>query len=85
MSDKEILKEIDRLKKYTKPEWTIEEMYQVDNAIIHLQYMLIENRINRAIEHIETHQLCYQSQYEEMSGFDNHLLDILRGKDNDSK
>lgn len=41
-------------------------------------------RIEKAIEHIETHQLCYQSQYEEMSGFDNHLLDILRGEDNES-
>ena len=42
-----------------------------------------EDRIDKAINHIETHQLCYQSQYEEMSGFDNHLLDILKGEDNE--
>lgn len=42
-----------------------------------------KERIDEAIKHIETHQLCYQSQYKEMSGFDNHLLDILRGENND--
>ena len=42
-----------------------------------------KDRIYKAIKHIETHQLCYQSQYEEMSGFDNHLLDILKGENNE--
>ena len=45
----------------------------------------LQDRIDKAIKHIETHQLCYQSQYEEMSGFDNHLLDILRGNDEENK
>lgn len=42
-----------------------------------------KDRICKAIEHIETHQLCYQSQYEEMSEFDNHLLNILKGESNE--
>lgn len=36
--------------------------------------------IYKAIEHIKSHQLCYQSQYEEESCFDNHLLKILKGE-----
>lgn len=43
---------------------------------------IYKERIDKAIKYIETHQLCYQSQYEEMSGFDNHLLDILKGENN---
>ena len=39
-------------------------------------------KIIKAIEHIKNHQLIYQSQYEELSGFDNHLLDILGEGDN---
>ena len=46
-------------------------------------YDELEDRIDKAIKHIETHQLCYQSQYEEISGFDNHLLDILKGEENE--
>ena len=36
----------------------------------------------KAIEHIKSHQLCYITQYEEESCFDNHLLDILEGNKN---
>lgn len=39
-----------------------------------------KQRIDKAIEHIEEHQLVYTSQYEEESNFDNHLLNILQGK-----
>jgi len=53
-----------------------ETIIELTNKNIELQ-----QKIDKAIKHIETHQLCYQSQYEEMSGFDNHLLDILRGND----
>ena len=44
-----------------------------------------KSRIDKAIKHIKEHNLCYQSQYGNTSGFDNHLLDILRGKDNGTK
>ena len=40
-----------------------------------------ESRIDKAIKHIKEHNLCYQSQYGNTSGFDNHLLDILRGEE----
>lgn len=82
MSDKEILEEIDRLKKYKKTEWTIEEMYQIDNAIIHLQYMLIENRINKAIEY---NQKIYDTSIENERLMAKINLDILRGEDNEDR
>lgn len=59
------------------------ERLKLDKEEYYLDYLNLQQRIDKAIKHIETHQLCYQSQYEEMSGFDNHLLDILRGEDNE--
>ena len=41
----------------------------------------LKNRINKAIKLIKEHNLCYQSQYQNTSRFDDHLLDILRGKE----
>lgn len=43
--------------------------------------MIYKSRCEKAIEHIKEHQLIYTSQYEEESNFDNHLLDILNGGD----
>lgn len=40
-----------------------------------------KSKFEKAIEHIKEHQLIYTSQYEEESNFDNHLLDILKGGD----
>ena len=51
------------------------EAHKKDDKIFKL-----EKNIKDAIDHIKTHQLIYQSQYEEMSGFDNHLLEILERK-----
>jgi len=72
-------------KPYEIPEY---KEYNVPNKVVeYIEYLekqenfKLLQRIDKAIKHIETHQLCYQSQYEEMSGFDNHLLDILRGED----
>lgn len=56
---------------------------QCDYIIVVGKHNELADRIQKAIEHIEKHQLVYQSQYEEMSGFDNHLLNILKGEEND--
>lgn len=39
----------------------------------------LQQKIDKAIEHIEKHQFIFQSQYKDESNFDNHLLDILKG------
>lgn len=76
---------------YKKQKTLLNKIHTIKEYLFDLEADLEEEKaennekaeiIKKAIEHIETHQLCYQSQYEEMSGFDNHLLDILRGKDN---
>lgn len=84
MSDKEILEEIKKLKEYKKSEWSIEEIYQVDNAIIHLQEMLIENRINRAIEYMEHYIEVEDAPINERIKIEfEYVIDILRGEDNE--
>lgn len=56
----------------------ITTLKQQNNAItkMGLDY---KSRIEKAINHINEHQLVYISQYKEMSCFDNHLMDILQG------
>lgn len=69
-------KEIKRLKEENKK---LKSYMQDTYDSINDMCSELQQRIDKAIKHIETHQLCYQSQYEEISGFDNHLLNILSG------
>ena len=70
----EIYKRYDKLKK--ENEKVHKELDYADNYNIYLI-----SKIDKAIEHIKQHQLIFENQYEELSGFDNHLLDILNGDD----
>lgn len=75
----ELEKERKKNKELEKELKSIKENYKIQ-----LEYdEELETRIDKAVEHIEKHQLVFQSQYEEMSGFDNHLLDILKGENNE--
>lgn len=71
---KKLQQENERLKRLAEKDYTELNIAEMNVAIY-------KSRCEKAIEHIKEHYLIYTSQYEEESNFDNHLLDILNGGD----